>query len=74
MFAQQVGERSPDLSPKVLEWMKQAIAFESQAAYGKATQLWELILGWRKKALGPDHPDTVSTRDLLVQCRKALIN
>jgi tetratricopeptide (TPR) repeat protein len=59
-YGKQVAERSPELSPKVLEWVKQANAFQSQGAYGKAAQLWEQILGWSEKALGPDHSATAT--------------
>lgn len=66
------AEQSSGLSPQVLEWIKQANAFESQGAYGKAAELKEKVLRFSEKVLGPDHPDTALTRDLLEQCRKAL--
>lgn len=71
-YGQPVAEQSSGLSPQVLEWIKQANAFESQGAYGKAAELMEKVLSFCEKTHGPDHPDTALTRDLLEQCRKAL--
>ena len=58
LAVQQAGERSTEPPPQVPKWIKQANAFESQGAHGKAAELWEQVLAWSEKALGPDHPDT----------------
>jgi tetratricopeptide (TPR) repeat protein len=60
-YRKPVAEQSSGLSRKVLEWIKQANAFESQGAYGKAAELWEKVLSWSEKTQGPEHPNTANS-------------
>ncbi len=41
--------------------MKQADELEARGAYGKAAELWQKVLAWSERTLGPDHPDTITT-------------
>ncbi len=60
-LAQPLGERYPQTPAQVWEWIDEANALEAKGANGKAAALWEKVLAWREKALGPDHPDTATS-------------
>ncbi len=60
-LAQPLGERYPQTPAQVWEWIDEANALEAKGANGKAAALWEKVLAWRQKALGPDHPDTATS-------------
>lgn len=64
-LAQPLGERYPQTPAQVWEWIDEANALEAKGANGKAAALWEKVLAWRQKALGPDHPDTATSLDTL---------
>lgn len=57
----QLGERYPQTPAQVWEWIDEANALEAKGANGKAAALWEKVLAWREKALGPDHADTATS-------------
>ncbi|MEA5390763.1 CHAT domain-containing tetratricopeptide repeat protein [Cyanobium gracile UHCC 0139] len=64
-LAQPLGERYTQTPAQVWEWIDEANALEAKGANGKAAALWQKVLAWREKALGPEHPDTATSLDTL---------
>ncbi|MCP9826459.1 CHAT domain-containing tetratricopeptide repeat protein [Synechococcus sp. EJ6-Ellesmere] len=60
----QAGTRSSEgnqIPTEVKQWIDQANAANEKGAYADGAELWQRILAWSEKALGPAHPFTATS-------------